>query len=578
MADSREEAREVTDFGAPFDSQDADLIVRSSDGVDFRVNRAVLENAAPILTQILLDQGGPDSAEPRNNPEVEHGRTLPVVRLPETKAALHILLTFILPVPVHLPATFEDAIPVFVAAKKYGADAAVSPLKAYLNGMISSMVEPTDAFRVFCLARENNLRDEALGPARLALDVPITIQDLGDKLLFATNASLHDLSSYQHVLRYRIDNAVSEFLQSNELQSLWCSPHKTCTELDRNNVPVWLVDALAFLPHTRPLFDRSWFHTALEDHANQRACALCKEPPAQTKAHFWSVLNRVLNAAISQAEYDLISDGNAWTSHVDFPIPPSFSDPQGPWPFHDVPGANVILRSSDGQDFRVHQIILGAASPFFRDMFSLPRPQANSEAQASDMVDGLPIVCMTEHSHVLGNLLAMLYPNAIPAGSYILALNLLAAARKYDMKATVVLIRKLMTGGQFSSAPDSSCALFSAYAFAVHHRLSRETKHLALLSLDYQLSLSSLEDALPFLDGSAIYALSQYRTDCRKAIFVHLLSLIRFTSPAAQTFLEPATRRFVLDPASRPVYPASKHREYSTFFAAITEGCRPARR
>ncbi|ETW75378.1 hypothetical protein HETIRDRAFT_456000 [Heterobasidion irregulare TC 32-1] len=43
------------------------------------------------------------------------------------------------------------------------------------------------------------------------------------------------------------------------------------------------------------------------------------------------------------------------------------------FPF-DEPHADVILRSSDNTDFRVYENILSLASPFFRELFSLPQP------------------------------------------------------------------------------------------------------------------------------------------------------------------------------------------------------------
>jgi hypothetical protein len=70
----------------------------------------------------------------------------------------------------------------------------------------------------------------------------------------------------------------------------------------------------------------------------------------------------------------------------------------------DVPDANLIIRSSDHVDFRVHKPVLAVSSPFFKDLLSLPQPYD------SKTVDGLPMVQFSEDSELLNSLLSMLYP------------------------------------------------------------------------------------------------------------------------------------------------------------------------
>jgi hypothetical protein len=70
----------------------------------------------------------------------------------------------------------------------------------------------------------------------------------------------------------------------------------------------------------------------------------------------------------------------------------------------DVPDANLIIRSSDFVDFRVHKPVLAMASPFFKDLLSIPQP-SNSES-----VDGFPVVQLSEDSELLNSLVSMIYP------------------------------------------------------------------------------------------------------------------------------------------------------------------------
>ena len=80
----------------------------------------------------------------------------------------------------------------------------------------------------------------------------------------------------------------------------------------------------------------------------------------------------------------------------------STTSPPGPATF-DISDGNIIIRSSDLIDFRVHKSVLAMMSPFFKDLLSLPQP-SNSET-----ADGLPVVRLSEDSELLNSLVSMLY-------------------------------------------------------------------------------------------------------------------------------------------------------------------------
>ena len=69
---------------------------------------------------------------------------------------------------------------------------------------------------------------------------------------------------------------------------------------------------------------------------------------------------------------------------------------QGLWDTLRQPQADVILRTSDGVDFRVHKAILSlATSPVFKDI-SLP----TTAFEKNEVRDGLPVVAVSESSKV----------------------------------------------------------------------------------------------------------------------------------------------------------------------------------
>ena len=90
-----------------------------------------------------------------------------------------------------------------------------------------------------------------------------------------------------------------------------------------------------------------------------------------------------------------------------------------------VPDANLVLRSSDLVDFRVHKSVLALVSPFFEDLLSLPQPSDG------EIVDGLPVIRMSEDSGLLSCLVSILYPvpKVIP-NSYEKVLHLLSICQR----------------------------------------------------------------------------------------------------------------------------------------------------
>jgi hypothetical protein len=93
-------------------------------------------------------------------------------------------------------------------------------------------------------------------------------------------------------------------------------------------------------------------------------------------------------------------------------IQPKFVKP----PFDD-PTADLILRSSDRHDFRVHKSLLYFMSEIFQDMLSLPQPSEDSEPTKSD--DGtthpqVPVIDLPEKGEVLRALLSFCHPRAVP--------------------------------------------------------------------------------------------------------------------------------------------------------------------
>ncbi|KAH9910969.1 uncharacterized protein BXZ73DRAFT_108333 [Epithele typhae] len=113
--------------------------------------------------------------------------------------------------------------------------------------------------------------------------------------------------------------------------------------------------------------------------------------------------------------------------------------PSGP-PF-DKPSTNLIIRSSDLVDFRVHQHILAEASPVFADMLTLPQPREQER-------DLLPVVDVAEDAQTWRYLLFLCYPTNKQNFSKLEdTIPVIKAAQKYEMEWPVTyMIDKLRAG------------------------------------------------------------------------------------------------------------------------------------
>jgi hypothetical protein len=171
----------------------------------------------------------------------------------------------------------------------------------------------------------------------------------------------------------------------------------------------------------------------------------------------------------------------------------------------NISDANVILRSSDQVNFHVHKSILATLSPFFEDLLSLPQPTDD------ELVDGLPVVQLSEDASLLSNLVSLLYRPQRPVqpSSYEKVFALLAACQKYDMVSIQQEIRDKVDFGRFPT-PDKAQA-FSAYAIASSMGLIPEMENAARLTLGQPMTFKSLGEGLRSFKGQALRELVRYR-------------------------------------------------------------------
>jgi len=170
-----------------------------------------------------------------------------------------------------------------------------------------------------------------------------------------------------------------------------------------------------------------------------------------------------------------------------------------------------MVQSSDLVNFRVNKVVLSVSSPFFADMFSLPQPSEN------EVVDGLPVVRLSEDAEILSSLLTVLYPvhSAVPS-SYDKVVELLAACQKYDMAGIQSSIRTEIKS--WGPVVLTGTVAYRAYAISSSAQLLPEMETSARHTLDFPMTLEYLSDELPLFAGWALRDLFRYRKRCRDGL------------------------------------------------------------
>ncbi|KDQ61499.1 hypothetical protein JAAARDRAFT_54860 [Jaapia argillacea MUCL 33604] len=182
------------------------------------------------------------------------------------------------------------------------------------------------------------------------------------------------------------------------------------------------------------------------------------------------------------------------TSNFGFP---KNSSSKCPILISDDTHTDLLVRSSNSVEFRVHKTILAVASPVFRDMFHVVDPLSDDE----DEVD------LPEDGKTLDRLFRLCYPVDEPTfGSLDSAWNVRKAAKKYIMDAAENRMKEILK--QF--LPEHPLRMF---ALACRDGFEDEAKLAARHTLRHPL-LSSYVPELEDISGGALYRLLEYRLKC----------------------------------------------------------------
>ena len=193
-----------SEFGPPFDHDDADIILRSSDQVDFYVYQAILSASSPFFKSMLsLPQ--PNSGASENK--------IPFVDLPENSWTIATILECIYPIVSEAlepePFDLDKMMDALVAAKKY--DMAI--VSHVINQKFaSSTFAPDDPMpmMVFCAAYSRELGETCRIAANLSLKCRMNLDNIVDKLPCMAGPAFHQLYKFHRACSATAAEAVSD--------------------------------------------------------------------------------------------------------------------------------------------------------------------------------------------------------------------------------------------------------------------------------------------------------------------------------------------------------------------------------
>lgn len=307
-----------TDTPSPFNSPHADVILQSSDGVNFGVRKAILAEASPFFeTMFSLPTIGTstDSQSQASAPD-----SLPIVPMQEDSTTVVGLLWFCYPAGRRLQGMdLNDISLLLPAARKYAMDRMVDYITPALRGFVEN-----SSLRVYCLATCHQLDEDLIrAAARGFLDQPIEaaythIAEL-DHINGSTYARLLD---YHHRCSVRVQQVFVRYyagIDSTWDERCWrecygADTNKGCTYKCLENsrrVSVWFYNFMQTCrnlakarPSGKEITSQSAIATAL---VSAGKCAHCGGRAWADLQSFLPLLMGKIDDAISEVSLEFIA-------------------------------------------------------------------------------------------------------------------------------------------------------------------------------------------------------------------------------------------------------------------------------
>jgi hypothetical protein len=209
---------------APFDKANADLILRSSDNVDFHVFKFLLSLASPFFEKMF---SLPQPVENGGNRVHDSKDTVQVIPMSESSAVAEKLLSFCYPCTDPVLDTLEEAKGVLEAATKYD----MEDIRNRIQKMLAAprfVEDELGHLRVFGIAIQYGLKDAAMAAMCCTRNYPVLGRPYVEELDHISPRTYHQLLDY-HWRCYQVATGVTtKFARSGHGWSLFLIP--TCSK------------------------------------------------------------------------------------------------------------------------------------------------------------------------------------------------------------------------------------------------------------------------------------------------------------------------------------------------------------
>jgi len=188
----------------PFDSSPrADLILRSTDGMDFYIMKAFLIFDSPVFQNIFL------KSKLSSTRQTQDG--LGLVQLDEDSKVIRHILLFCYPgVPPELE-SLDEIVAVLRVAEKYEMEALGKQVRSIL---VASPFMRKDPLRVFSLAFRYGWETVGIIAARNTLAIPQQHLSFSEELSFVTGLELYRLTDFRYRCAKEIRRRIFSYLNS----------------------------------------------------------------------------------------------------------------------------------------------------------------------------------------------------------------------------------------------------------------------------------------------------------------------------------------------------------------------------
>lgn len=287
-------------FGLPFDDEDADVVIRSSDNIEFRVFRLFLRKVSPVFGGMF-----------RVLPPYDMESVLPTVEVSENGDTTAQLLQLCYPVLDPPVTSLDEARTLLAACQEYEME--IPAIR--LVGITARTFLASDPFHVYTLACRAHAKEEARVAAFHCLSLPL------DDIIYQHNPDAHDASmaAYRNLLQYYLScrKAIAALLPQRAIpwmrEEIW---HTYCwsraCDSPSNYVGVTLADGKTWYAST-------WFYELVEsialhlkdkaapmspqlfdfiDCSKDKMCEICKNRYPPNLYRFLSLLDEELKRRV----------------------------------------------------------------------------------------------------------------------------------------------------------------------------------------------------------------------------------------------------------------------------------------